>query len=241
MIDNDNDLRQGLIDDNGNINSNNNQINDNENINDDHIYYNEANNNSYCGNSFLGTSLFLILITYFLYSEIYSLYYFIIYFQNKINTTSDSVFERCIKYPSLNEIYKSILFLLIIIDLFLFMCIFEINNEELVSKIFYAFIHFNYYLFGPVLTGFSTLGLIFYDKICFYCLNDDPSIRNFDFSIFLVFLLSLFLGINILLGYNGLDTFNFLIESLGFKEGSNYFLGKLFWKTAQWRRRMAYN
>ena len=245
------DLNLALIDDhndnNDNNHNNNNNDNNNNNENEFIINNNEANLNNYAyfyqpqndNNAITSCrriSFLITLIIILFYFEFSNLYYSIKNLFYDIKTIPDDVIDKCIKYPDLTQIYCSIFFIFLILDILLFFIILQIQDEELASKIFLSYGHLNFYLFGPLATGFSLLGLIFYDKVCYICENDNPIYRYFDYSTFLLCLIWLFIGINVLLGYNSMQTYKFFQESITFKEDGSYFLGKLFWKVANWRR-----
>ena len=221
-MDENNNLNEFLIEDNNSLNQSFNILDVNN---------NNSNNSCFC------IVVLIILIISFLYSEIYSLYSYINNFTYEMNKTSDIIFEQCIKYPSLLQIYLSIFYIFVITLLLFSVIIFYIPNDEYAQKFFASFMYFISYLLGPILTAFSVLGLLLYNKVFFICEKNDPSNMNFDYATFLFLLLSIFIGINILLGYNALDSFNLLTESIRFKEEGNYFLGKIFWKVTQMRRR----
>ena len=134
---------------------------------------------------FLCLAIIFFLIIYFYYIQIYTLYSSINYFIYEINTASDIIFEKCKKYPSLKDIYSSIFNILFITSLLISAVIINIQNNEIAEKLFSIFINFFFYLVGPLLTGFSIMGLIFYDKVCFICSGNDPTNMSFDYSSFL--------------------------------------------------------
>ena len=233
MIDN-NDLNQVLID-NNNINDNdNNDNNHNENMDN-------RDNINFCS-SFSFTIFLCVILICFIYNEIYRLIYQINFFRYQIKTESDIIFEKCIKYPSLGGIYIKFFSFFVIFGTFILLLVPNIvNDEQLLTKMIFTVINFNFYIFGPLWTGFSTLGLLFYNKICYICKNNDPQNLEFDFTTFLILIISFFFGINILLGHNSIGSMNYLTESIRFTDEGNYFYGKLFWKIAQWRRRRVGN
>ena len=234
-----NDLNEVLLDNNhNNDNDNDNNYNDN---NDDENMDNIRDNINLFSSCSFTVFLFVILIC-FLYNEVYRLIYLINFFRYQIKTESDIIFEKCIKYPSLAGIYIKCFSFLVIFGLFTLLLIPNIiSDDQLLTKMIFAVFSFNFYIFGPLWTGFSTLGLIFANKICYICQNDDPQNLKFDFTTFLILIISFFFGINILLGRNSIGSINYLTESIRFTDEGNYFYGKLFWKIAQWRRRRVGN
>ena len=185
-----------------------------------------------------GLYIFLIfLVSILLVSEINNLYDQIKNYIFELNNASDLFFERCIKYQSLNDLYISIFFIIFNTFLIISSIVFQLNDDEVFQKLFFVSLYFVLYLLGPILTGFSTLGIIFYRRICFACTNNDPYTKYFDSYTFLSLICAEFIGINALLIYNNFETKYNLNSSIRFKDNGNYFLGKLFWKATQWRRR----
>ena len=211
------------------INGQNNDENEINNNND-----NDNGNDNYSKWTLI---IFLLLVGILLINELYYLYVQIKDYIFDINNTIDIVFDKCIKYPSLSRLYISAFFILLYIALIISSIICSVHSEELFQKLFYVLIYFILYLLGPLLTGFSTLGILFYRRICFSCINNDPKRILFDSYTFLCLICSEFIGINALLIYNNFDTQYNLNNSIRFKENGNYFLGKLFWKVTYWRRR----
>ena len=208
---------------------------DGQNLNENEINNNNDNDNG--NNSIWPLIFFLFLVGILLVNELYYLHVLIKDYIFDINNTTDIVFDKCIKFPSLSRLYISVFFILLLIGLIISSIIFHLHNEELFQKLFHVFIYFILYLLGPLLTGFTTLGILFYRRICFSCINNDPNRILFDSYTFLCLICSEFIGINALLVYNNFDTKYNLNNSIRFKENGNYFLGKLFWKATQWRRR----
>ena len=194
-------------------------------------------NNDRNENSKWSLYFFIFLISFLLLNEIYYLNNQIKNYIFELNNASELVFERCVKYQSLNELYKSIFFIIFITFLIISSIVFQLNNEEAFQKFFFVLLYFILYLLGPILTGFCTLGIFFYRRICFACDNNDPYTRYFDSYTFLTLICAEFIGINALLIYNNFETKYNLNSSIRFKDNGNYFLGKLFWKATQWRRR----
>ena len=226
-----NNLNQILID---NDNNNDNDSNDN--------MENDARNNIRAASSFSCAIFVFIILICILYNEIFSLINLINFLRYQLQSASDIIIEKCVKYPSIAGIYIKCFSIFIIIGIFsLFLIPNTSNDEQLLSKILFTVFNFNFYIFGPVWTGFSTLGLIFYNRICYICKNNDPQDIQFDFTTFLILIISFCFGINILLGKNSIESINYLTESIRFTEEGNYFYGKLFWKIAQWRRRRVGN
>ena len=237
----DNELNQLLLDNNNDNNDNNiNDINNNNDNNDFNFNANILLQRQQNGNlqNISWTSIFIYLAIYIFicYSEFISLSNSIINLIHNTKTLPYDIIDKCIKYPSLTQIYFTIFYIFIFTGIFLFFIIFEIHNEDFLILIFDSFVNFIFYFLGPLLTGFSGLGIIFYYKVCYLCLGNDPNNVIFDGYTFLLLLIWLFIGINILLGYNSLQTFKFFQDSLSFKDEGSYFLGKLFWKIANWRR-----
>ena len=222
-----NNLNQALIEDNNNNNFENNEQDE------------EEINSPFASNFF-----FIILMIAFLYYIIEEINYLIYSIPSTFinnNMISDNVFEKCIKYQSIANIYTSLSFIIICL-LFTFPFFLNyIQNEELIQKLLFVYIYYFCYFLGPLITGFSLLGLLFYKNICYYCINNNPNQLEFDFSLFLNITIFFLIGINVCIGFNSVDSHNYMQESIKFKDGSNYIIGKLFWLIAQKRRRSNIN
>jgi len=223
MDNNNNDLNQILID-NDNVNVNE-FLNDNDNQNGNTL------------DSYYVSLIFFVLLSFCLFMEFQTFLKYMNYFFQRIQTGPDEFFEKCVKYQTLTQIYISLFYIMFLLALIVSTPLFIFEDSELSQKIIYAIINFLSYLLGPLLTGFTTLGLIFYNKVCYICDRNDPTKYMIDYYTFLVFVFAEFVGINIFLGYNTISVFNYLQNSIKFKDEGNYFIGKLFWKFGQWRRR----
>ena len=198
---------------------------------------NDHEENNHNCNSFLYQSTFFIIFVYFLYIQIDSLYNSINYFTNEINTTPDIIFEKCKKYPSLKDIYFSIFTILFVTFVLISVLIINIQNNEIVERLSSILLSFFLYLLGPLSTGLGILGLLYFNKICFICSDNDPTNMRFDYTTFLYLLTLIFIGLLFLYGSCGLKSNYLLMDSIRFKEEGNYFLGKLFWKCTYFCRR----
>ena len=140
------DLNLALIDDhndnNDNNHNNNNNDNNNNNENEFIINNNEANLNNYAyfyqpqndNNAITSCRRISFLITLMIilfYFEFSNLYYSIKNLFYDIKTIPDDVIDKCIKYPNLTQIYYSIFFIFLILDILLFFIILQIQDEEL--------------------------------------------------------------------------------------------------------------
>ena len=223
-----NNLNQELLDDN-NFNGNN--------MNREEVQeeINSAFNNS------LILIFITILVLYYIYDEFCILFSLLPKFFYPDNKISDNVYETCIKYPSMVEIYSCLFFIFISLIFIFPLFLVHIPNEEFAQKLFNIYAYFSYYILGPFSTGFSIIGLIFYKNVCYTCINNEPTNLQFDYSLLLSLVISLSLGIIITFGFNGIEVQINLLDSIKLKEGSNYLLGKLFWKMTQYRRGLQQN
>ena len=223
-MDNNNNLDEFLLENNDmNLNEFNNIGNNNNNDNDN--------------DSFFYFGIFLILFGILILNEVYYLIAIINAYILDSNKLSDIAFETCVRYPFMSQLYTSFFYIIFLLGITILVAMFKlINNEELVQKLIYSYLNLAFYFLGPILTGLCTVGILFYQKVCYVCINNDPNKIQFDSYTFLTLIIWEFIGINILFGYNNFYCKNIFHDSIRFDENGNYFLGKLFWKATQWRR-----
>ena len=198
---------------------------------------NEFNNNDNNNDSFFFFYIFLILFGILILNEVYYLKAIINAYILDPNKLTDIAFETCVKYPFMSQLYASFFYIIFLLGITISVIMFKLlNNEELIKKIIYSYLNLTFYFLGPILTGLCTVGLLFYQKLCYVCINNDPKKIIFDSYTFLTLIIWEFIGINILFGYNNFNCKNIFYDSIRFDENGNYFLGQLFWKATQWRR-----
>lgn len=176
------------------------------------------------------TSVFVLIISLILIGmDLFSLYFSYNYLKESSRSVSDIVFEQCIKYDIINEMFFTIFATLIGISACLLSIIFILNLDLSTTKVIHGYIYFNYFIFGPFLLGASVLGFLNFTKVGFSCERNNPNYKNINISTIFFLLIIFVLGSLVVSGYSTYDIYIYFIESINFRRDGNILIGKLFW------------
>ena len=184
------------------------------------------------------TSTFVLLISLVLITmDVLSLYYSYDYIKEASITTPDFIFEQCIKYRLVSEIFFTVFATLVGFSAALLSFLFIINLNFAASKLLHAFVYYNCFIFGPFLLGCGILGFLNFGKVGLTCVGDNPKIKTINLSMILCLIIIFLLGSVVTAAYSTLDVFTYFTDSIKFNKDGNFLIGKIFWKIAFARRR----
>ena len=202
-------------------------------------YYNDLNENNNLEdqneeppyNSEKISALFVLLIAITLMvMDLLSLYYSYDYLLYASKRYSFDVFDQCIKYDSLIEIYFTLFAFMAAISACLMAIGILMGYDLFFEKFLVTFLNFNYYIFGLLLLASSLIGLFNYNKICYDCIGRNPEKREFNLSTMICLILIATIGGVITFIFSSLNSFEYVCNCVKFSKDGNYFLGKAFWK-----------
>ena len=177
------------------------------------------------------SAIFILIIAVLLIGmDFLSLYYSYEYIIAASNKYTFEVFNRCIKYQSITEIYFTLFALLAAVSAGIMALGISIGYEIFFEKFLATFIYFNYYVFGLLLLSSSLIGLLNYNKICYDCIAKNPNKLEFNLSTMICLLLIAIIGGIITFIYSSVNSFEYVCDSIKFSRDGNYLLGKAFWK-----------
>ena len=208
----------------------------------DDIQFGNDINNDFNGDEFdypsRLTSIFVLVISLVLIGmDVLSLYYSYDYIKEASATTPDFIFEQCIKYRLVSEIFFTVFATLVGLSAALLAFLFILNLNLSASKLLHAFLYYNYFIFGPFLLGSSILGFLNFTKVGLTCEGDNPSTKTINLSMILCLIIIFLLGSVVTAAYTTLDIFTYFTDSIKFNKDGNFLIGKIFWKIAFARRR----
>ena len=196
------------------------QLNNQDFINDD---------NPNCGERL--SAIFILIISLILIGmDFLSLYYSYQYIITSSKRYSFLVFERCIKYQSIMEIFFTLFALLAAVSAALMALGITIGYDLFFEKFLVTFINFNYYVFGLLLLASSIVGLLNFNKVCYDCIGKNPNTHEFSLSTLICLIFIAIIGGIITFIFSSLNSFEYVCDSIKFSKDGNYFLGKVFWK-----------
>ena len=210
-----------------------------DNQNNRNIHRNLNPNREINYSNFNKTTIIFMLIAsvIFLFLNIFSLYNSYDYLSFHLSNESDNIhYSECLQNQTITEMFFTSLAALAAISAIILSVGILFNSELFMEKLFESYSYYNYFIFGPFLLGTSIFGFINYNKIGYSCelVPDDSSIN---LSMLICLLIILIIGSGITCGYSTINMLRYMNDSIKFKNNSNYFLGKAFWKFASSRSR----
>ena len=204
----------------------------------DYILYNNEpnieNNDNFEDDSNSGeklTAIFILIISLILMAmNILSLYYSYDYLVYASHRYTYEVFDKCVKYQSITEIFFTLFALLASISVSIMSIGITIQYELFFDKFFYTFLNFNYYIFGLLLFMSSALGLLKYNNICYDCIRKNPNRYEFNLSTFICLIMIATIGGTITFIFSSLNGFEYVCNCIKYTKDGHHILGKAFWK-----------
>jgi hypothetical protein len=146
-----------------------------------------------------------------------------------MNTWSMTRFESCIKNELITKTVFAVFSLLSGIGALLLTIFLSVNTEFFLQKIFAAYMNMVYSIFGPIMLGFSILGLINWNNVAFTCDRTNPDNKYFSFgsafSLVGCFILSLLITLTFVI----YEVVNVYVDSILGREGQNKIIRTSFW------------
>ena len=245
------------INENDNFNNNISQINENNIINNNIPQIDENNinitqldeiNNNVPQNNRMNPTIIGIIIFFVILISFYNIYSFF-HIVNSIKKAylmlPFKVFEECYLYQEYLNLFIDFISCFLGIDLIILISIpiydNNFNLEIILEKYFDSFLYFNYLVFGPFLFGCLFLGLKHCKKFFYFCANNDPEQKRFNFRLVFLIILGLIISASItFLGSLVLET-NYFRNSIKCKSTGNYIIGTIFWLIALRRSQLFRN
>lgn len=143
------------------------------------------------------------------------------------------LFEECIRFELIMKSVFSFFSLFASFSAFMVTGLLILNSDYFLEKLSPSFLNINYYVFGPIMFAFSSLGILNIDSIMYSCDKNNVDYTNkvFSFSNFIAvvfcFIISLVLTV-IIEFFNSVTIF---IDSILRKSSGNAFLANVFWLT----------
>jgi len=193
---------------------------------------NNNNNNNQIEEDSGRTALKIIFILAFFLSSIdlMEIYYSYLSLSEYSNTLLPEVFDNCVKYHIISQIFYTLFAALAGISACLMSIGLLINYQIFALKLLDSFLYYNFYCFGPLLLGSSILAFIYFPNIIYTCDTDDYTKQYLNISTVISVFIGFLISLLITFGYTGINSFEYFNNSIRFNNEGNYFLGKLFWK-----------
>ena len=177
------------------------------------------------------SAIFILIISLILIAmDFLSLYYSYKFLVFSSKRYSFLVFDKCIKYQSITEMFFTFFALLAAVSAALMALGITIGYDLFFEKFLLTFINYNYYIFGLLLLASSIIGLLNYNKVCYDCIGKNPNTHEFNLSTLICLILIAIIGGVITFIFSSFSSFEYVCDSIKFTRNGNYLLGKAFWK-----------
>ena len=177
------------------------------------------------------SAIFILIISIILIGmDLLSLYYSYDYILRASEKYPLEIFERCIKYQSVTEIYFTLFALMAAVSAAFMATGITIGYDLFFDKFLVTFLNFNYYVFGLLLLGSSIIGLLNFNKVCYDCVRKNPQNLEFNLSTLICLILIAIIGGIITFLFSSVDSFEYICDSIKFNKDGNFIIGKIFWK-----------
>ena len=177
------------------------------------------------------SALFILIISLILIGmDLLSLYYSYDYILRASQRYPFEIFETCIKYQSITEIYFTLFALMAAVSAAFMATGITIGYDLFFDKFLVTFLNFNYYVFGLLLLGSSIIGLFNFRKVCYDCIEKNPQMTEFNLSTMICLILIAVIGGIVTFIFSSVDAFEYVCDSIKFNKDGNLIIGKIFWK-----------
>ena len=170
--------------------------------------------------------LSLLLIT----MDILELYYSYIYLLDYSKTLSQVIFNQCVKYPIITQLFFTVFATLAAFSASLMSLGLLIDYQVFALKLIDSFMYYNFYCFGPFLLGSTILAFCNFGKVCYSCDNDDYNKKYLNISTVIYLVIAFTISSLVTFGFSIISAFEYFNNSIKFTRDGNYLLGKIFWK-----------
>ena len=174
------------------------------------------------------TATIVLTISFF---DIYRFFQIINLLKRQYFLLSHEIFENCILYQNICDLFILFFTLFIGISILLY-CFGLLISENVFDLSLQSYLHFNYIFFGPYMTMGIILSFRYSDKLIYRCnnFNPDSKVINFRFLFYVMLLLTLNMTITFVASmYYATIYFESSVQN---KITGNYFIGKFFWNRA---------
>lgn len=159
--------------------------------------------------------------------EIYYSYFSLIDYSR---TLVPIVFNQCVKYPIITQMYFTTFATLAGLSACLMSLGLLIDYQFFALKLLDTFMFYNFYSFGPFLLGCSILAFCYFGKVCYSCDNDNYNSQYLNISTVICIIIAFTISLIVTLGFSIISAIEYFNNSIKFNRDGNYVLGKLFWK-----------
>ena len=146
-----------------------------------------------------------------------------------IQSYGKSPFGSCIRNELITKTIFGFFSLLSGISALLLTIFLMIDVEIFIRKFFSAYLNMIYSIFGPIMLGFSILGLVNWDDIVYICDRSDPRDKYFSFGGSFSLLGCFIISLLVTLTFATYEVVNLYIESILGREGHNKIIRHCFW------------
>jgi hypothetical protein len=140
------------------------------------------------------------------------------------------VFENCIKYHVISQMFFTSFATFSGISAALMSLGLLVNYEFFSVKCIDTFLYLNYIIFGPYLLSTCVLGYSNFGLIAYNCEAGNIDKKYLNFSTLLALLVCSVMSMLLTLGFSVVYGFLKMKNSIRFRSGGNYILGRLFWR-----------
>ena len=188
------------------------------------------NNNEPYDTEKISAAFVLIIAITLIIMDLLSLYYSYDYILRASQRYPFEIFETCIKYQSITEIYFTLFALMAAVSAAFMATGITIGYDLFFDKFLVTFLNFNYYVFGLLLLGSSIIGLFNFRKVCYDCIQKNPQMTEFNLSTMICLILIAVIGGIVTFIFSSVDAFEYVCDSIKFNKDGNLIIGKIFWK-----------
>ena len=216
-----NNFENNILLNNNNNNNNNNQINN--------------NNNENIFSSSITVKIILIIALTLITIDFIQIISTLNYLQLSSEILSKEIFNSCVKYQKITDIFFSMFGMLSGISASIICLTIMINIDIFNEKFGFTFLYFNYMIFGPYLLISCLLAFYYFDQISFYCDSKNNKIKYINFSTIFCLIFSVSFSLTITTIYTAFDNIENFSLSIRYDRNGNYLLGKIFWYFISYR------
>ena len=144
-------------------------------------------------------------------------------------TLIPEVFEQCVKYHLIAHMFYTVYGALASFSAGVASLALLTNYNSFLSYFFGVFLFYNYYIFGPLLLGFSLFGMINFDKVCYVCDSSNYHYKNINAFTVIGISFAFMLSLMVTVIYAIFTSNVYITNSIKFNSDGSYILGKVFW------------
>lgn len=177
----------------------------------------------------MALKIVLILSILLVTMDLFEIYYSFVHMKSSSNKLNTHVFEGCVKYHILSQIFFTVFATFAGLSACLMSLGLLIDYDFFSFKVIDTFLYWNYIIFGPYLLATCMLGYFNFKRVVFNCDPHNLDARYINFSTLMALFICLFLSLIITFAFTIIQNFKILIQSIRFRPDGNRVLGRLFW------------